>query len=580
MNNLVRQSIYFCVIGIVVFGLGYIISHQYFSNQIYLNSTHQLQLYSKTLTSKLFELKPLNEVLSKNQEIFNALQNKQDIDQIGKTNTLLLVSKYIASASEIYLLDNDGTTIASSNWQRNDSFVGKNFKFRPYFKQAIHGMSGQFYAVGIESNIRGYYFSEPIKHKGNVIGVLVLKVAVDQLENIIKHSDHKFMILDNYGIVFLSNDKSFLYKKTRHISKEAQEYITRTKRFNNELIGELFIKPYNSVYKNNMVKMRLNGKKTVFLKTELAIPEIGWNFISLINEKKIIQPSLLVSFIAVFVILSLLFIFNTIRARIKSRSDKMDFINQQAIELEVRVEERTKELKNVQDEMVQTAKLAALGQMSAAISHELSQPLTSITNYSENARQYLDKKDFSKVQENISYIAKLSEKMGAIIHHTKIFASKRPSETEKVSVNKVIEETVWFMQSKFQRRDVPLEMRLPPLQVYILANSVRIEQVLMNLISNALESMQKSTVKILNIELTYNDDLVKIIIRDTGEGIDEEAIEKIFKPFYTTKENEHGMGIGLSISRSIIEEYDGMLKAFNRPTGGARFEIQLPINDK
>lgn len=272
------------------------------------------------------------------------------------------------------------------------------------------------------------------------------------------------------------------------------------------------------------------------------------------------------------------FLLMSMRSRRKLQAEQMEFKSRQATELERRVEERSTELKQVQDDLVQTAKLAALGQMSAAISHELSQPLTSISNYVENAKAFLGKKEIDKVAQNIDYISILSDKMTAIIHHIKIFASKRPTEIAQISVNKVIEETVWFMQSKFQRREVQLEISLPNEDVFILANSVRIEQVLMNLISNALESMQKSTVKILNIDLSYNDDLAKIIIRDTGEGIDEKAIESIFKPFYTTKEDEQGMGIGLSISRSIIEEYDGILEAFNRPAGGARFEIKLPIS--
>ncbi len=555
------------------------VSYRYFLNQIYTSSNNQLDLYSQTILSKLFELRPLNKILSNNPAVLKTLKSPNDKNQISEINNILLKSKHISSASEIYLLDETGLTLASSNWQNEGSFVGNNYGFRPYFTQAIDGLSGQYYAVGTRSNIRGYYFSEPIYDGQKIIGVLVLKAAIDELENIIKRNKQKLMILDNFGIVFLSNDPNYLYKKTRSLSAQESKYLDETRRYNDKPIGELTIEPLPN-NKLNIVQLHSDNEDNNYLKIDLGMPLIGWNLVNLIDENEIINPSILTSIIFTLIFSSLLFIWIAIRTRQKLQSEQIVFKNQQASELERRVEKRSLELKQVQDEMVQTAKLAALGQMSAAISHELSQPLTSISNYIENAKIYLQNNNTNKVEKNISHIAKLTDKMAAIIHHTKIFASKRPTEIEKISINEVIEEAIWFMQSKFQTREVRLEMSVPKKHVFILANSVRIEQVLLNLMSNALESMQKSDVKILNIEMSNNDDLVKIIIRDTGEGIDEASIEKIFKPFYTTKDDEHGMGIGLSISRSIIEEYDGMLEAFNRPTGGARFEIELPIYSK
>ncbi|MBL1241037.1 MAG: GHKL domain-containing protein, partial [OCS116 cluster bacterium] len=353
---------------------------------------------------------------------------------------------------------------------------------------------------------------------------------------------------------------------------------SETRRYNDKQLGDLGLSPQSQFYRQNIVQLSSDEGRKNYIKASLPIAVIGWDIISLTDEKKAITPSVIIGLVAGLISVFMYFLLVSMRSRRRLQAEQMEFKNKQAAELERRVEERSAELKQVQDDLVQTAKLAALGQMSAAISHELSQPLTSIANYIENAKLYLSKQEFDKVEQNVGYIAKLSDKMTAIIHHIKIFASKRPTEINRISINKVIEETVWFMQSKFQRREVMLEILLPDDDVFILANNVRIEQVLMNLISNALESMQKSTVKILNIELSYNDDLAVIIIRDTGEGIDEQSIEAIFKPFYTTKEDEQGMGIGLSISRSIIEEYDGILEAFNRPTGGARFEIKLPIS--
>lgn len=580
MNKIVKRSIYLTGIAFTVFASSYMVSYRFFTAQLYDASLLQLELYSETLKSKLFELRPLNKILTNHPAILQLLKAPNNQSLTDKTNKILLVSRNIASASEIYLLDKTGLTIAASNANQEGSFVGNNYSYRPYFLQAIDGLSGQFYAVGTRSNIRGYYFSEPVFEAGKIVGVLVLKVAIDKLEKIIENTGQKLFILDNFGVVFLSNEPKFLFRKTRGISSENLNNITETKRYNGKVLGELKLKTLTNFYRQDIVQLSENTGNENYIKIGLQIPVIGWEIISLIDEKRAITPSVIIGLvsglISIFAVILLLFI----RSRRKLQAEQMEFKSRQAIELERRVEERSTELKQVQDDLVQTAKLAALGQMSAAISHELSQPLTSISNYIENTKVFLEQKEVAKVEQNLGYIGKLSDKMTAIIHHIKIFASKRPTEIDRISINKVIEETVWFMQSKFQRREVQLEISLPKNDVYIWANSVRIEQVLMNLISNALESMQKSSVKILNIDLSFNDDLAHIIIRDTGEGIDENAIENIFKPFYTTKEDEQGMGIGLSISRSIIEEYDGILEAFNRPSGGARFEIKLPISNR
>lgn len=578
MNKIVKQSIYLTCIGFVAFASSYLLSYRFFTAQLYDTSLVQLELYAETLKSKLFELRPLNKILSSHPAILNALENTHNNDLLNATNKILLKSRNIAAASEVYLLDKNGLTIAASNAGSEGSFVGNNYSYRPYFIQASEGLSGQFYALGTRSNIRGYYFSEPIFKGQEIMGVLVLKVAIDKLEDIIKNTDQKLMILDGFGVVFLSNQQEFLYRKTRLLTKDEQQNISETRRYNDKQLSHLGMSPLHQFYRTNIVQLSSADGRENYIKASLPIAIIGWDIMSLTDEKKAITPSIFIGLVAGLLSIFMYFLLASTRARRRLQAEQMEFKNKQATELERRVEERSAELKQVQDDLVQTAKLAALGQMSAAISHELSQPLTSITNYIENARLYLGKQEFDKVEQNVGYIAKLSDKMTAIIHHIKIFASKRPTEINRISINKVIEETVWFMQSKFQRREVLLEISLPDEDVFIQANNVRIEQVLMNLISNALESMQKSTIKILNIDLSYNDDLATIIIRDTGEGIDEQTIEDIFKPFYTTKEDEQGMGIGLSISRSIIEEYDGILEAFNRPTGGARFEIKLPIS--
>ena len=403
MNRKFKYSLYSILIAITVFLASYATSYNYFTTQVYQNSMNQLELYTRTLKSKLFELQPLNRVLSHRPDILKALDQPDNAAQILLVNQTLKKSKIIAAASEIYLMDKDGLTIAASNWQDNGGFVGNNYGFRPYFQQAINGQSGQFYAVGIRSNIRGYYFSEPVYDGEKIRGVLVLKVAIDNLEKIFKDTDNKLMILDDLGIVFLASDAKFLYNKTRIISAKGLAYLEDTRRYRDKILGVINIKPIGFLNQKHIVQMQTEAGFDNYVYSQLAMPKIGWTIINFAKENKTITASIIASSSFSFSIVSLYLLLLVMSSKRRLQAEQMEFKNRQAAELERRVEARTEELKQAQDELVQTAKLAALGQMSAAISHELSQPLTSISNYVENAKKYIDNDEIDQVKTNIGY---------------------------------------------------------------------------------------------------------------------------------------------------------------------------------
>ncbi|MEH6473349.1 MAG: ATP-binding protein [Halopseudomonas sp.] len=250
---------------------------------------------------------------------------------------------------------------------------------------------------------------------------------------------------------------------------------------------------------------------------------------------------------------------------------------QQANEvLEQRVQARTRALHDAQAELIQQSKLAALGTMSAAIAHELNQPLTAIRTSIFSTRLLLERGRQDTAQKNLEQVVQMTNRMALITGQLKTFAYKRPERLVAVSVQKALEQILPMFEERIANEQVELQIeRDTPLEV--LADQPRLEQVLINLVRNALDAMADSEPRQLCIELCQEGPLAVIIVADAGPGLSEEVLEHLFDPFFTTKEVGQGLGLGLSISYGIIRDLDGSIRAVNQPDGGARFQIKLPL---
>jgi two-component system C4-dicarboxylate transport sensor histidine kinase DctB len=257
--------------------------------------------------------------------------------------------------------------------------------------------------------------------------------------------------------------------------------------------------------------------------------------------------------------------------------------------LEQRVEERTVDLRQemaerrrmeqalsqTRDELIQAAKLAMLGQMSASISHEINQPLAAIRSYTDNARQFLRQDRCDDVSWNLEQIAELIGNMTQISSQLKLFARKTDGQRSPVSLRNVIDSSKRILLPQLKRTRT--EVRVPPLtqDVEVMADPVRLEQVLVNLIANAMNAMEQQQERWVDMGIETGLDRLRLTIRDNGPGISEEHLKRIFDPFFTTKES--GLGLGLSISQHIVESMGGTLSARNSELGGALFTLELAL---
>ena len=230
----------------------------------------------------------------------------------------------------------------------------------------------------------------------------------------------------------------------------------------------------------------------------------------------------------------------------------------------------------VQAELVQAGKLAALGQLSAGIAHELNQPLAALTSYVHNTKILLNRDRGKDADDNLEKMAQLTERMAKIINHLKTFARRPTDAIEQVDLNAVITNALSFFDSRIRNDGVSVNRSQANGTILVRADEIRLEQVLINLFSNALDAMKETQPRTLDVEVSENATAVDLVIRDNGKGLREDELEKIFDPFFTTKEVGEGLGLGLSISYNIIKDFDGALRVSSEPGAGATFSITLP----
>ncbi|MFY0597601.1 MAG: hypothetical protein JXQ85_14310 [Cognatishimia sp.] len=255
---------------------------------------------------------------------------------------------------------------------------------------------------------------------------------------------------------------------------------------------------------------------------------------------------------------------------------RLELEAQYSATLEARVEERTKELRNAQDELVEASKLAALGRLSAGVSHELNQPLGAILNFADNSKKFLQKDMPDRARENLTLISGQVERIKRIITNLRAFARQEAAPTERIDFTEITQSAIEAAADILSAGHVSLECVLPDQQIPVVAGRVRLEQVVLNLLSNATDALSQSDKKQIIVSLTASQKITTLTVADTGPGIEDPT--RVFEPFYTTKElgASKGLGMGLALSHGLITRFGGTLTCRNH-NNGAEFVISLPI---
>jgi two-component system C4-dicarboxylate transport sensor histidine kinase DctB len=493
-------------------------------------------------------------------------------------------------------MDHKGLTVAASNWRSEHSFVGENFGFRPYFQQAMQGHIGRYYALGKTSGLRGYYFAYPVQSDARILGAVVIKINMDSVEKAWGLRAESFVISDPDGVIFLSTNPDWRFKSLQAIDEGARQRIAASLRYPDIHIDSLDFHEKASYAFGRLLTLDSSPERKTplqphprFLQQVRAMPEAGWN-VQIFSSTQSVEADVLRTFLVAasglaFLILSaLLFRYRrrVQQERLRYEQRARDQLQRANELLEVRVAERTAELtaanqhlRRTRDELIQSAKLAALGQMAAGINHEINQPLAAIRAYADNGRLLLDRGCLEPARENLLQITELTERMAQIGAQLKIFARKTTGQLSDVRLGAAIDGALKILSPAIRRQNAEIIVKLTQQTLQVRANDVLLQQVLVNLLSNALQAMECSKQCQISVSAKLADRMAVICVEDTGPGVMPEHAPHIFEPFYTTKEAGQGLGLGLSITQRILEEMQGSIRTVSG-TQGACFEIRLP----
>jgi two-component system, NtrC family, C4-dicarboxylate transport sensor histidine kinase DctB len=570
--------------------ISYVVSWRNGIEQLTAENQQQLEQFVAHLESQLARFQFIPELIAKNRLLVEALNEPENSARINLVNHFLQEVNTITGASDTYLMDNKGLTLAASNWQDELTFVGRNFSFRPYFIEAMKGNQGRYFALGTTSGERGYYFAHPLVYAAEVIGAIVLKMDLSHIEQRWSNRETQFIVVDDDGIIFITTRPGWLYHSIRPLSDEKIEQVLSSRRYGDIRIEPMSYQTSASSFNENIIT-RISepgsNKSIQYLTHSYDMPGAGWT-VSILAPLDNTDQTSFTAMIIIQLIGALLLLIIALawqRRRRRQERDRFQLESQKKLEQEVSI--RTADLVNeieehkhteqilrdTQHELIQTAKLAVLGQMSASISHELNNPLAAIRSYADNARQFLNLNKTTKADENLARIADLTERMGKISSQLKFFARKSSGNLEPVVIEYVIQSSIDITSP--QRKNSTVKIYTDGIQpgLSVRADHIQLEQVLVNLINNAVHALSDQQQGEVHISTEKVNNQIFIHVADNGPGIDEDNLEHIFDPFFTTRES--GLGLGLSISSRIIDSMNGKLSAVNRKQGGARFSIAL-----
>jgi two-component system C4-dicarboxylate transport sensor histidine kinase DctB len=545
-----------------------------FSAQARLQESSQYYLTRLTgsLDAALARHSYLPVLLAQEPVIQDYLKQQPNAISTEQLNMYLERINKIAGTLDIYLMLPSGDTVAASNWAKEQSFIGKNFAFRPYFQQAIQGNLGRYYAVGTTSNERGYYFAYSISDADeHSLGVITVKVNVAEIEAFWQSEPIDFMVTDSEGIVFLASQPQWLFKSLKPLTELRRQAIRDVKRYLDHHLDPL--PEFQQVNSHPLYQQAWLEDKH-YLMAERSMQEAGWEVYVLLDWREVTRPAMLA-----LVLASVLWLLTSLLILLlwKNQSQRRRYKQAVLESLESKVEERTRELRLAQEGLIQATKMAALGQLSAAINHELNNPLGAIRAYADNAKQFLERGHPELAQANLQEISDLTERMAAITRQLKIFSRKSSGSVNDCNLPVALDSAFLIVRPKLSQTKVTLHDQRDPSLQWVRADLVWLEQILVNLLSNALDAATERSDGQVWLKTERVEDKVRIQVRDNGAGIQEQDKPHLFEPFFTTKALGKGLGLGLSISYRLAKDMQGELSAENAADGGAIFSLLLPI---
>lgn len=533
----------------------------------------QLQLYAQSVHTLVERFRSVPEVLALDSDIRSLLRAPGDRLLREKLNQRLERLNAAAGANVLYLLDSHGDTLAASNWRDWSSFVGNNYAFRPYFQDAVRQSAGRYFAVGVTTGIPGYFLSHVVRDDdGALLGVLVVKLELEALQREWAGQAGVLLVTDSYGVVILSSRPAWRFRALHALSEQDRTELVEVRKYAEQALEPLASETHR-VIDGDADWRRVEGPdgRRDYLWQRLALPEEGWTLHLLVEPQALYDSVRSYRLAAAGVWTTLAFLLLFLLQRRKTQ--RLQAGIRERLEREVTL--RTAELREAQEGLVHAAKMAALGQMSAAMAHEINQPLTAMQMQLGSLRLLLDSGRQADAREGLQRIDGLLQRMAGLTRHLKTFARKSPAGlNERLRLGEVLEQALQLLGPRLRSEQVELRSEIDA-NATVLGDAIRLEQVLLNLLHNALDAMANAESRVLALTIRREGGHCLLSVADSGGGIASEHLGHVFEPFFTTKPVGQGLGLGLAVSYGIVRELGGSLEVANGERG-AVFTLRLP----
>lgn len=590
----------------------YKLSEQRELRHLRVEASHQLDLLASAIDSEVTRHATTPSAVELSPDVLALLRSPDD----GKDVLQLAANQFLQKLNdrlggvEIFVLDVQGRVIASSDWIFTDNLLNMDLSHLQIFRGAISGSPERHFSTGPIRKEPGYFFAQPIRDETQdwrVIGVAVVKSGIRDLERRWLAQERPTLIVDANGAVLLASAPEWRYAQVKILSGAASEAVSSHQESDKPVGESTLVISIDAAQEGVVVKLEPEPGKSHNKKSYLALgrnlPGTAWRIVVFSDLRPVVVQATThaaLASVALACLLLLLLYSNQRRRLARGREEARNLLEKANHELERNVAERTADLSEAvvrlekevaerqraeqasraaQDELVQAAKLAVLGQMATGITHELSQPLGAIRTLSANAVEFMNRGDLATAEKNLDIVGQLSEQMGSIITPLKTFARKSPAVSAAVDVAQAVDSALFLFEQRLRKMNATVHRQIEPNSWIAWCDQNRLQQVLVNLIGNAIDAMEDQPRREISFRAEMQaDGRLALLVSDTGSGFSPTALAHLFEPFFTTKQPGEGLGLGLTISRDILRDFGGDLLAESTPEGGAQFVVLLPLS--
>ncbi len=533
-----------------------------FSENTRVRSELRLALYSGNLMSELQRNSVVPLLLARDPALIGALNG----NDFSTTSARLMTAQKEIGAASIRLLDASGRVVGATDRYQ----IGTNSVAAPHYVEALRSRDTVFTVSELASGAHEFAYSRAVVSEGRTLGVIVVGADLTRLERSWAGISDAVAVTNSEGVIILSTEPRWrgLTVAEAQAVRDAPSAIRRAF----QVTADWTSSPADAYVQGRAV-----------MQSEARVPFRGWRMISFTAYSSVrerVNAILALQIMGFAILLAGAFWILSRRARIQSQAYMRESADLRALNArltrEIAERERVqKELRVAEQTMQQSSKLAALGEMSAGVSHELNQPLAAMKTYLAGARLLLQRGRPEEALSSFQRIDDLIDRMGAITRQLKSYARKGGEAVEPVDLRAAVSSALTMMEPQLRTRPIRIIRIVPRERVMVMADRIRLEQVLINLLRNAVDAVKGHPDAAIEITVEAAAHAY-VSVRDNGPGVSD--LEKLFEPFWTTKKPGEGTGLGLAISSTIVADFGGRLTAHNENTGGAVFRVELPLH--